>query len=97
MPKQYPSEFRRRVLALVKAGRSVADVAADLDVSPAAIYKWRNQELIDAGLKAGLSTVQSAELVAAHRRIRELEAEVEIMRRASAALKELMPPKGGSR
>ncbi len=93
MPKRYPAEFRQRALALVKAGRSIAKVASDLEVSQATVYKWRNQQLIDAGLKAGLSTVQSAELVAANRRIRELEEEVEILRRASVALKELVPPK----
>jgi transposase-like protein len=31
MPKRYPSEFRRRVLDLVAAGRSVASVADDLE------------------------------------------------------------------
>lgn len=73
MPKRYPAEFRHRPLALIKAGKSVADVSFDLDVSQATLYKWRNQELIYAGLRPGLSTVQSAELVAANRRIRELE------------------------
>ena len=33
MPKRYPSEFRRRVLDLIAAGRSVASVAEDLGVS----------------------------------------------------------------
>ena len=44
MPKRYPPEFRRRVLALLKAGRSVAEVASDLGVSGQAIYNWRRQE-----------------------------------------------------
>jgi transposase-like protein len=29
----YPPEFRRRVLDLIEAGRTIADVARDLDVS----------------------------------------------------------------
>jgi transposase-like protein len=33
MPKQYPPEFRRKVLDLVTAGRRIAQVAADLDIS----------------------------------------------------------------
>ena len=53
MPKRYPPEFRRRVLELVKAGGAVAEVAADLGVSTQAIYNWRRQEQIDAGLQAG--------------------------------------------
>ena len=32
MPRSYPPEFRRRVLDLVKAGRSVRQVAAELQM-----------------------------------------------------------------
>jgi hypothetical protein len=32
MPKQYTSEFRRKVLDLLAGGRRVAQVAADLDI-----------------------------------------------------------------
>jgi len=90
MPKRYPSEFQERVLVLVSAGRSEAQVASDLGGPRSAIYKWRDQVLVDSGLKPGLSTAQSAELVAACRRIRELEAELDILRRASLALKEVV-------
>jgi putative transposase len=93
MPKRYPAEFRQRALALIKAGRSVADVATDLEVSQSVLYKWREQELVDTGAKPGLSTAQAAQLVAANRRIRELEAEVEFLRRATVALREVVPPK----
>lgn len=93
MPKRYPAEFRRRALDLITAGRSVAQVALDLEISSAALYSWRRQELIDAGVVPGLSSEQAAELVAARRRIRELEAENHILRRASIALREAVPPK----
>ena len=59
MPKRYPSEFRERVLSLVNAGRSVAQVASDLGVSQSAIYKWRDQQLVDSGMKPGLSTTRA--------------------------------------
>jgi len=49
MPRRYPSEFRRRVLDLLAAGRSVAQVAAELQISEQAIYGWRRQHLIDTG------------------------------------------------
>ena len=42
----YPPEFQRRVLDLVEAGRRVADVAADLDISEQTIYTWRRQDRI---------------------------------------------------
>ena len=97
MPKRYPPEFRRRVLELVKAGRSVAEVAADLGVSSQAIYNWRRQEQIDAGLRPGVSSTDHAELIAARRRIAQLEAELAVARRAAELLREAVPPKGASR
>jgi transposase len=93
----YPPELRRRVVDLLTTGRKVADVARDLGVSEQAIYGWRRQERIDRGLEPGLSTLEGAELAAAKRRIRELEAELAVHRRASELLKETGDPKGGSR
>jgi len=46
VPKRYPPEFRRKVLDLVAAGRRVAQVAADLDISEQTIYVWRRRELV---------------------------------------------------
>ena len=94
MPKQYPSEFRRKVLDLLAAGRRVAQVAADLDISDQTIYTWRRQELIDTGQLPGTTSADNAELIAARRRIAELEAEVAIHRRAAELLKDTSAPKG---
>ena len=95
--RAYPPEFRQRVLDLLAAGRKVVDLARDLRVSEQTIYTWRQQERIDRGLVPGLTSAEREELAAAKRRIRELEAEVEIHRRASELLKERTDPKGGSR
>ena len=43
-PRDYPPEFRRRVVALVEGDRKVAEVAAELGVSEQTIYTWRRQE-----------------------------------------------------
>jgi transposase len=93
----YSAEFRRRVIDLLDSGRKVADVARDLGVSEQAIYGWRRQERIDRGLDPGLNSTEQAELVAAKRRIRELEAELAVHRRAAELLQETSRPKGGSR
>lgn len=94
----YPAEFRRRVLDLVDAGRPIADVARDLQISDQTIYAWRRQDRVDRGLEVGLTTAEHAELVAARKRIRELETEVAIHRRATELLKEqTADPKGASR
>src|SRR6184192_3109157 len=94
MPRGYPPEFRRKVLDLLRAGRSVAELVRDLQISDQTIYNWRRQELIDTGQLPGISSSDQAELVAARRRIAELETELAIHRRAAELLKEAVPPKG---
>lgn len=93
----YPPEFRQRVIELVEAGRKVAEVATDLGISEQTVYTWRRQARIDAGLEAGISTSEQAELTAARRQIRELETELAIHRRATELLKEKTNQKGRTR
>ena len=95
--QSYPAEFRRRVLDLIASGRKVADVAADLGISEQTIYSWRRQDRIDRGLEPGLATGERAELLAARKRIRELETELAVHRRATELLKERPDPKDASR
>jgi len=98
MPTSYPSEFRRRAVALVRSGWSVTKTAHDLDVTTTTIYNWVKQDRIDRGEIPGVSTMESKELVRARRRIRELETEVEILRRAHELLgKDVLRSKGPTR
>jgi transposase len=93
----YPPEFRRKVLDLVEAGRPIAEVAKALGISAQSIYTWRRQDRIDKGLLPGLSSQEQDELVAARRRITQLEIELAVTRRAAELLKEQAPPFDGSR
>ena len=68
-----------------------------LEVSDQSIYTWRRQELIDRGELPGLMTEEREELRAARLRIKELETELAVHRRASELLKESVRPFGGSR
>jgi transposase len=95
--KGYPAEFRRRALDLVAAGKTVAEVARLLEVSDQSIYSWRRQEQIDSGELPGLSSAEREELRAARLRIRALEKELAVHRRAAELLKESVRPKGASR
>lgn len=97
MARRYPAEFRRKVLDLVEAGRPVAQVAHDLDISAQCIYTWRKQQLIDRGQLPGVTSTDHAALVAARKRIAELENELAIHRRAAALPGDVVPPKGGTR
>jgi transposase-like protein len=93
LPRTYDSEFRRRVLELVRSGRSVAAVCAELGLAEATVYRWRAQDLVDRGERPGRASVERGELAAAHRRIRELETELELVRKAAALFQEGVRPK----
>lgn len=98
MPKAYPAEFRHRAVALVRAGRKVPVVAADLEISEAVLRRWVRQDRIDRGEIPGVATSESDQLRKARKRIRELEQELEIVKIASKFLGEEAPhPKGFTR
>jgi hypothetical protein len=59
------------------------------------LHNWVEQDRIDRGERAGLSSREHAELTAAKQRIRQLETELEILREASTMYEELKgDPKG---
>jgi len=94
MPKPYPPEFRRRALDLVDSGRSVRDVSQSLGIAQSCLYRWRSQDEIDRGIRQlSPAAVETAALAAAQQRIRELEDEVKILRKAAAAVEQVVPPK----
>jgi transposase-like protein len=95
--RRYPVAFRRKVLDVIEAGRPVAEIAAQLGVSDQTIYNWRNQDEVDRGLRVGVSTAESAELTAARKRIRELETELAVTKRANELLRAQTDPKGAGR
>ncbi|XLD88718.1 hypothetical protein QCD66_35200 [Polymorphospora sp. A560] len=54
-----------------------------MEISEQTIYNWHRQELIDTGQMPGVSSADQAKLVAARRRIAELETELAVHRRAA--------------
>ena len=93
MPRTYDPEFRRRVVELVRAGRPVRVVAAELGLAEATVYRWKAQDLIDRGVKPGPSTSERGELAAARRRIKELETELALVKQAATLFEEGVRPK----
>jgi transposase len=85
MPKKFPREFRRDVVTVARRGDlSVAEVAADFDISVESVRRWMRQSDIDDGVRNGFTTAEQSELVQLRRRARRLEMENEILRRAAA-------------
>jgi transposase-like protein len=85
MPKKFPVEFKRDVVAVARRGDlTKAEVAADFGISEATVHRWVRQADIDDGVKDGLTTAEQAEIVQLRRKTRRLEMENEILRRAAA-------------
>ncbi len=101
MPKPYPREFRDDVVrvALTRdAGVTVEQVANDFGVHPMTLFKWLRAAGGDAGGDPGVSKSESAELREARKRIKLLEQENEVLRRAAAYLSQAhLPGKGSTR
>jgi putative transposase len=93
VPRPYPPEFRRRALDLVESGRTIRDVATSLGIAESCLHRWRHRDLVDQGIKPGVTERESGELAAARARIRDLEEEVKILRKAAAAVEAVVPPK----
>jgi transposase len=99
MPKRYAREFRRGICERLLAGERVSKVAHEIGVSQATLHRWKDQALIDAGLKEGIQSIEVDELAQARQTIEELEAELAAVKAASALFngEEPVSPKGGAR
>ena len=86
-PSKYSPEFKRDAVALVHStGRPVNQVARELGLSHETLRNWVKRDRIDQGQgePGELTISQLEELRQLRRRVVELEAEREILRRAAA-------------
>lgn len=84
--------------ARILEDETITDTASDLGMSAGALHGWVRQDRIDRGELPGSTTTENIELTRARKRIRELETEIEILRRATELLGEANPnPKGSTR
>ena len=93
MPKPFPAEFRRDVIAVARKGEaSISQVARDFGISESCLQRWLKIADRDDGLTppaagdrgSGGSKDESAEVRELRRRNKLLEQENEILRRATA-------------
>ena len=85
MPKAFPEEFRRDVVAVARKGEApITQIAKDFGISPSCLQRWLKLADIEDGNRPGTTQQESAELREARKRVRQLEQENEILRRAAA-------------
>ncbi|MFB8753989.1 IS3 family transposase [Streptomyces parvulus] len=96
MPKPYPKEFREDVVRVARnrePGVTLEQIAADFGVHPITLSKWLRRADTDQDAGLAPASGESAELREARKRIRLLEQENEVLRRAAAYLSQANLPK----
>jgi transposase-like protein len=89
VPKPYPREFREDVIRVARnreSGVRIKDIAADFGISESCLQNWLTQAERDDGIRTGPTTDEQAENRELRRRLRLLEQENEVLRRAAAYL-----------
>lgn len=95
MPKPYPREFREDVIRVARdrdPDVRLKDIAADFGISESCLNTWLKTADVEDGIKPGTTAAENAELRAAKKRIRLLEQENEVLRRAAAYLSQANLP-----
>lgn len=101
MPRPFPKEFREDVIAVArKSEASVASVARDFGISESCLNRWLNKADAEDGFRRGdrpgsgaRPVADSDEVRELKKRNRQLEQEVEILRRAAAYFAKDIAPK----
>jgi transposase-like protein len=94
MPKPYPAEFRADVVRVArKRAVPLTQIAKDFGISNATLANWLRRADIEEGVKPGVTDAQAAETRELKKRLRLVEQENEILRRAAAYFAKELPPK----
>ena len=82
----YPPEFRVEAVRLIRSsGKPLSEISKDLGVSEQSLRVWVKQADLDAGRRDdGLTSAEQQELRQLRRRVRVLEEEREILKKAAA-------------
>jgi transposase len=94
MARAYPAEFRDDVVAVARKHEApVSQIAKDFGISEATLHNWLKRADIEEGVRPGVKQVESERERAQRKRIKTLEQENEILRRAAAYFAKQLPPK----
>jgi len=94
MAKAFPAEFRRDVVAVARKREApLNQIAKDFGISIATLHAWLKRADIDEGVRDGVTSSEQKELRESRKRIKLLEQENYILRRAAAYLGQQTLPK----
>jgi transposase len=85
--RSFSDEFKAGAVDLVLSkGKTIAEVARNLDLTHSALSKWVEQARADAGKsrRGTLTTAEKEELAQLRKEVRELRMEREILKKAAA-------------
>ncbi len=101
MPRPYPGEFREDVVPVARDrpdGVTLEQIAADFGVHPMTLSKWLRVAAVEDGARPGVTRAEQAETRDLRKRVRLLEQDNEVLRRAAAYLSQAnLPGKGSTR
>jgi len=95
VPKPYPKEFRDDVVRVARnrePGVHLKQIAADFGISESCLTNWMKTADVEDGVKPGTTAAENAENRELKKRIRLLEQENEVLRRAAAYLSQANLP-----
>lgn len=86
MPRPYPKEFREGAVELARRGeRPIAEIAQELGIAESCLRRWLKRDQLDRRERDdGLTSDERQELIELRRRVRRLEQEKDILRKAAA-------------
>lgn len=84
--RSFTREFKAETVRLVEGGKSIPEVARELDLTESALRLWVHQAKVDRGQgKPGeLTTAEREELHRLRREVKDLRIEREILKKAAA-------------
>jgi transposase-like protein len=95
VPKPCPKEFRDDVVRVARnrePGVHLKQIAADFGISESCLTNWMKTGDVEDGIMPGTTAADNGELREARKRIRLLEQENEVLRRAAAYLSQANLP-----